>query len=97
MDLGTFASTKTYPALEYVMEKLDELDEKGHYINTFLTEFNENIVALKSLSNNKRYGYITQCVRNDYKLRLDRIDELFEDKKLASHLRNFVYAKFKAL
>lgn len=97
MDLGTFASTKTYPALEYVMEKLDELDKKGQYINTFLTEFNENIVALRSLSNNKRYGYITQCVRNDYKLRLDRIDELFDDKKLASHLRNFVYAKFKAL
>lgn len=97
MDLGTFASTKTYPALEYVMEKLDELDEKNQYIKTFLTEFNENIVALKLLSNSKRYRYIIQCVRNDYKIRLNRIDEICANKKLASHLRNFVYAKFKSL
>jgi hypothetical protein len=97
MDLATFASTKTYPALEYVMEKLNNLEEKGQYINTFLAEFNENIVALKSLSKNERYGYIVQCVRNDYKIRLDRIDGLFDDKKFTSHLRNFVYAKFKAL
>ena len=97
MDLGTFGAIKTYPALEYVMEKLEELEDKKHYINTFLTEFNENILALKLLNTNKRSGYIIQCVRNDYKLRLDRLDIILDDKKLASHLRNFVYAKFKAL
>ena len=95
MDSGTFASIQEFPALEYVMESLNKLDEKGHYINTFLTEFNENIVALRSLKGSKRYGYIVQCVRNDYKLRLDRIDNILDNKKLASHLRNFIYAKFK--
>ena len=94
MNSNTFGSSEQYKMLEFLTEKINELDDnRKNYISSLIHDINSNIKKSKDILDEDFKHYVLKIIRNDI---ISHIDENLSgkyDKKIITYLKNYVYAK----
>lgn len=99
MDNNTFGSHEKYPTLKYLVEKINEMDDKDKaYISSFIQDFNGMIKNCEDIENIDFKKYVLDLIYQDTKNKInhfivDKHDKY--DKNISSYLKNYVHAKIK--
>lgn len=96
MDKGTFGSIVKIKSLDYLTEKISEmnLNDKA-YISKFIQEFNLLIKKIKQLNDPKLKMYVLELTLKDYLLKIDKHISNKHDVKFVTYLKNYITTKIK--
>jgi hypothetical protein len=92
----SFECPKKYKTLVYICEKLSLMDRYNRRrICSFIDGFNRITLGLHTMTDISMFNYTKKCIREDYKRRLNELDNQGYDEVFLSYLRNFIYTKLK--
>ena len=96
MDKGTFGSPEKYKSLDFLNEKIGEMDTKDRkHLLVVINNFNNTIKKFENVDDYDFKSYLLKLVHQDYLKRIDTFLVEKYDKKIISHLKTFLSSKIK--
>lgn len=94
MNKNSFGSVKEYKMLDFLTEKIGEMDDKHkNYVSSVIHDFNIIVKKANDIQDSKFKIYTLDLIYKDF---LERVDQFISNryyKDIVTYLKNYFHAK----